>query len=261
MNIPIYQVDAFTDRVFGGNPAAVCPLDSWPDDALLANIAAENNLSETAFFVNRGDHFEIRWFTPTVEVDLCGHATLAASHVIFHDLAYPGHEIRFLSSAHGYLYVTREKELLVLNFPATMPVKAGPEEVVVRALRQKPLELWKSRDIMALYSKEEEVRNLHPDFPLLKQLGIPGIIVTAPGTGVDFVSRYFAPGVGIDEDPVTGSAHTTLIPYWAQRLGKTKLRALQVSKRQGELFCEMKDERVLIGGKALTYMKGKIELA
>jgi PhzF family phenazine biosynthesis protein len=260
MKLALYQVDAFTKKLFGGNPAAVCPLTSWLPDEQMAKIAAENNLAETAFFIENKDGFDIRWFTPKVEVDLCGHATLASAHVIFYHLMYSHPQIKFSTRQRGDLFVTRENDLLVLNFPATMPVRMAVDEDIVRALGKNPLEMWKSRDIMVVFNSEEVVRSLDPDFQILKKYDVVGVIATAPGDTVDFVSRFFAPGVGINEDPVTGSAHTTLIPYWSQRLGLTKMHALQVSKRQGELFCEMQGSRVLIGGHAVTYLVGEIQV-
>ena len=220
MKLPIYQADAFTSELFGGNPAAVIPLEEWLPDGVMQNIAAENNLSETAFFVEEGDSFRLRWFTPAVEVDLCGHATLATSHVLFEELGYEQPTINFNTS-----------------------------------------EVYKSDDYMVVLNSEQEVANLDPDFRMLNEVDARGIIVTAPGDEVDFVSRFFAPQAGIDEDPVTGSAHTKTTPYWSRKLKKDKLSARQISKRGGELICEMKGDRVEISGEAVTYMKGEITLA
>lgn len=255
---PIYQVDAFTRNTFGGNPAAVVPIGKWPEDHILQSIAAENNLSETAFFVSRGNFFEIRWFTPLLEIDLCGHATLATAHVLFEHLNYKKDIILFNTLQHGTLKAFRDKELIFLEFPATQPRKTGMPEGLVNGLGAVPQEVYESRDILAVFSSEAEILNLRPDFKLLKSLPNLGIIATAPGNTVDFVSRFFAPNAGIDEDPVTGSAHTTLIPYWANRLGKTKMKAYQLSTRIGDLNCEYKGEKVLIGGQAITYMKGEV---
>lgn len=257
MRLPIFQVDAFSDRVFKGNPAAVVPLDAWIDDALMQSIALENNLSETAFFVREGDGFRIRWFTPTNEVPLCGHATLASAWVIFH--LHGGDSISF-SSASGPLRVTRSASLLALDFPA-YPLRAfdGPRSVV-SALGGAPRELLaRDRLVFAVFDDEAAVRAVTPDFAALKREDYKALI-TAPGTDVDFVSRFFAPSEGIDEDPVTGSAHCSLIPYWAARLGKTALRAKQVSRRSGSLTCELRGDRVSIAGHAVRYLEGFIEV-
>jgi PhzF family phenazine biosynthesis protein len=260
MRILIYQVDAFTGELFGGNPAAVCPLKEWLDDEIMQNIAAENNLSETAFFVPHEEHFEIRWFTPVTEVDLCGHATLATAHVLYRHLHYRHEVIRFTTRYRGDLSVSKTDELIVLNFPASDPQPAAYPKVLGKALGKKPVELYKTRDFLAVYEKEEDVEAIAPDFMLLKTLGPAGIIITAPGKACDFVSRFFAPAYGIDEDPVTGSAHTTLIPYWASRLKKKELFAMQISRRKGELYCNYAGDRVTIGGKAVTFLTGEINL-
>lgn len=257
MEIPFYQIDAFTGKCFGGNPAAVCPLPEWLDDTLLQSIAAENNLSETAFFVPKDGDFELRWFTPTVEVDLCGHATLAAAFVLFNFLDYRLPEIVFHSRS-GRLLVSQSDDLIYLNFPATpaAPVRLPPE--LVKGLGKSPREVFKSRDYLAVFETEGDILELRPDFQALSQLDSLGVIVTATGEPADFVSRFFAPRAGVPEDPVTGSAHTTLVPYWAARLGKKKLHARQVSSRGGELFCEDFGERVSIAGKAVKFAEGKI---
>jgi PhzF family phenazine biosynthesis protein len=259
MKIPCFIVDAFAGEVFRGNPAAVCPLTVWLPDAVLQNIAAENNLSETAFTVPRGDEFEIRWFTPTIEVDLCGHATLAAAFVLFTERKFTGVEIRFHSRS-GVLKVTRGGEILTLDFPARPPQACALPEALIRGLGKVPAQVLKSRDYLAVLDSAAEVRALSPDFAVLKTLDCVGIIATAKGDDCDFVSRFFAPAAGINEDPVTGSAHCTLIPYWAQRLGKNKLFARQISHRGGELFCELAGDRVRIGGKAVLYLCGEIIL-
>ncbi len=259
MKIPIYQVDAFTGTLFAGNPAAVCPLESWLDDALMQNIAAENNLSETAFFVPMEDRFELRWFTPATEVKLCGHATLASAHVLFHLLGYQGDKIKFVSKS-GELIVTRSGDLLSLNFPAA---KSSPIDIppgLSEALGKSPRETHIAFDLLALFESQDDVLALKPNFNLLSNLDARGIIVTAPGKDCDFVSRFFAPRVGVNEDPVTGSAHTMLIPFWSRRSGKKKLRARQLSRRGGELFCEDLGERVLISGRAVTYLEGAAEI-
>lgn len=259
MRIPIYQVDAFTSRVFSGNPAAVCPLESWLPDATLQAIAAENNLSETAYFVGREGEYELRWFTPAVEVDLCGHATLASGFVVLTVLERALLEVRF-SSKSGPLRVTREGDLLALDFPSRPPEPCVAPAALAEALGRRPEEVRASRDYMAVYGSEEEVRSLRPDMERLRSLDRRATIVTAPGREADFVSRFFAPGFGIPEDPVTGSAHCTLVPYWAKRLGKSRLRALQVSARGGELFCEDRGERVSIAGRAVKFLEGSIEI-
>ena len=259
MKIPIYQVDAFTDRLFGGNPAAVCPLEEWLGPEIMQNIAAENNLSETAFFVKKDRIFELRWFTPAIEVDLCGHATLASAHVLYNHLGYIEERITF-SSMSGELGVTRSNGGLVLDFPATPPSPAEIKEELIRGLGSEPREVLKSRDYLAVFDNEDEILALQPNFSDLRKLDCLGIIVTAEGKGSDFVSRFFAPAVGIDEDPVTGSAHTTLIPFWSERLKKTSLHAFQLSSRRGELFCEYSGDRVKIGGQAKTFFTGEIVL-
>jgi PhzF family phenazine biosynthesis protein len=263
MKIPIYQVDAFTDKIFGGNPAAVCPLEQWLEPQTMQNIAAENNLAETAFFVRKGEGFDIRWFTPTVEINLCGHATLASAHVIFHYLDFKGEVIK-LQSRSGELRVTRAKDLLTLDFPANPPKPTQIPRRLVEAIHAEPQAAYRSRDLLVRFAKEEDIVSITPDFVLLSQVlksqDCLGLIATAPGDQVDFVSRFFAPPVGIDEDPVTGSAHTILIPFWAEQLDKKSLHAYQLSKRKGELFCELSGDRVLISGKAVTYLKGEIEI-
>lgn len=268
MRIPLYQIDAFTDRVFSGNPAAICPLEGtadWPADALLQSIAVENNLSETAFLLAGRDPVPLRWFTPEMEVDLCGHATLAAACVLFRFLE-PGRREVVFSSRSGPLPVTAEGDLLALDFPARPgePVPAPPP-ALLEGLGGQPLEVRRARDFLVAYATAAEVRALRPDMTLLAGLDALGVIATAPGDaeeggGPDFVSRFFAPGAGIPEDPVTGSAHCTLVPYWAERLGRTKLHARQVSPRGGELWCEARGDRVRIAGRAVCYLRGEIEL-
>lgn len=260
MNIKLFQVDAFTDHLFGGNPAAVCPLTKWLPDSLMQNIAMENNLSETAFYTLENDCYSIRWFTPAAEVDLCGHATLATAHVIFSHMGCRSETIEFQSRS-GVLSVRRDREKLLLNFPADRPVKVEAPGRIIEALAARPIEAYKGRtDYLFVFRDEEEIAAIHPDFRLLSTEGVRGIMVTAPGKSVDFVSRFFAPGVGIDEDPVTGSAHTTLIPYWSKRLGKIELNAIQASRRGGVLSCKLLGNRVEIGGKAVTYLEGIINV-
>jgi PhzF family phenazine biosynthesis protein len=262
MKIPIYQVDAFTDRLFGGNPAAVCPLEAWLADEVMQKIALENALAETAFFVRAGDEFEIRWFTPEIEMDLCGHATLAAAHVIVRHLKVPLQIVRFASPS-GPLTVTVEDGLLTLDFPSRPPQRTldVPREIL-EAIRVEPRETLKSRDYVLVYESEDVIRRIQPDQGLMNQINIDpgGVIVTAPGHDVDFVSRYFTPQASIFEDPVTGSAHCSLIPYWSGRLGKQSMIALQLSPRLGRLYCRESGERVLIAGEAVTYMEGQISV-
>ena len=268
MKLPIYQIDAFANAVFTGNPAAVCPLERWPSDATMQSIAAENNLAETAFFVPRaanvvpganGPDYDLRWFTPEAEVDLCGHATLASGYVVFTALA-PGRDSVTFHSRSGPLTVRRVGERLSLDFPARPPARCDPPAGLVEALGATPREVWMSRDLMVVFDSEDEVRALRPSFDRIRALGVFGVIVTAPGREVDFVSRFFAPLQGVPEDPVTGSAHCTLVPYWAKRLGRNKLRAHQVSTRGGELHCEDRGERVTIAGRAVKYLEGTIEV-
>ncbi len=262
MKIPLYQVDAFTGRVFAGNPAAVCPLDDWLDDATMQAIAAENNLSETAFFVDRREHCDLRWFTPAMEVDLCGHATLASAWVIFHLLKPERRSVRFESKS-GPLTVEREGkgEVLAMDFPAVPPAPCEAADGLISALGSAPGEVLAApRDYFAVYDSEDEVRAVAPDFAALERLDRLGVIVTAPGDEADFVSRFFAPAAGIPEDPVTGSAHSTLTPYWAGRLEKSELRAQQLSRRGGEIFCEDRGERVKIAGRCALYLEGAIHI-
>ena len=259
MELPIYQVDAFASSIFRGNPAAICPLTEWLPDETLQAIAVENNLSETAYFVRQGERFHLRWFTPGSEVDLCGHATLASAFVLFHFLNEPGKTIYFDTKS-GELTVTREGELLTLDFPSRPPAafEAGPE--LLAAIGGQPIEVCKARDVVLVYKTEAEILALKPDMGALSKLDHFGFIVTAPGTTCDFVSRFFAPAKGVPEDPVTGSAHTTLIPYWAKRLGKSELLARQVSKRTGELYCKLEGDRVKIAGYAAPFLRGTITL-
>lgn len=259
MKIPYYEVPAFTSKPFAGNPAGVCLLPTWLPDATLQNIAAQNNLSETAFLVPHDDDFELRWFTPGTEVDLCGHATLASAFVLFSEAGFKGDTIRFHSKG-GELSVTRAGEILELDFPSRPPQPCTAPEALIRGLGETPLQVLKSRDYFAVFASEADVRSLKPDFASLATVDALGIIVTAPGGDCDFVSRFFAPAAGIDEDPVTGSAHCTLIPYWAERFGKTQFFARQVSKRGGELFCRLAGDRVRIGGEAVLYLRGEIEV-
>lgn len=262
MRIPIYQVDAFTDHLFGGNPAAVCPLREWLPAETMQAIAAENNLSETAFFVPEGEDYLLRWFTPAVEIELCGHATLASGHVITRILDPERKAVRFHTLKAGTLAVTREGDGLMMDFPALPPEPAPADPRVLKALGAEPREtLRQGHRVIAVYARAEEVAGLRPDLAALRSVGEVSVLVTAPGSdGIDFVSRYFAPNHGIDEDPVTGGAHCVLTPYWAKRLGKTRLRARQVSARGGDLVCELKGERVTLGGTAKLYLEGAITI-
>ena len=259
MEIPIYQVDAFTGRPFGGNAAAVCPLPHWPEDRLMQQIAGENNLAETAFFVRDGPGFHLRWFTPEIEMDLCGHATLATAHVLFHHLGHPGDVIHF-SSMSGPLTVRKKDGRIELDFPARDPAPARLPPIIAAGIGVEPLEVLKARDYVLLLRDEAAVRSLEPDRQLLDRINIDpgGIIVTARGSRTDFVSRFFTPQATLFEDPVTGSAHCSLVPYWARKLGKTTLVAEQVSRRGGTLWCELAGDRVRMAGEAVTYLEGKI---
>ncbi|HMW33194.1 MAG TPA: PhzF family phenazine biosynthesis protein [bacterium] len=258
MKITMYQVDAFTRKVFSGNPAAVCPMQVWPEDEIMRGIAAENNLSETAFFIPQGDDFALRWFTPEVEIDLCGHATLATAHVLFEHLHFERSEIHFHTQS-GKLTIRRLPDgKLLMDFPARKPLPCTVPRVLVEGLGANPDVILKARDYFCVFDSEATVRALSPDFTMLKSLG-EKVIVTARGDTTDFVSRFFAPSVGINEDPVTGSAHCSLIPYWAERLGKDELYAHQVSKRGGEIFCKLRGDRVDIGGYAADYLQGTIQ--
>jgi PhzF family phenazine biosynthesis protein len=257
MEIPIFQVDAFAGSVFSGNPAAVCPIEHWLPDETLQAIAAENNLAETAYFVRRNGGFQLRWFTPTCEVDLCGHATLASAFVLFEELREPGEALRFDTKS-GALFVRRNNGLLALDFPARPPQAVQADPSLVSALGGDPVEILAARDYLVRYRSEAEVRALAPDFPALKKLDRFAVIATAPGEDCDFVSRFFAPAQGIPEDPATGSSHCTLTPYWAGQLGKTDLHARQISARGGELFCKLLGDRVEIAGRATLFLRGRI---
>ncbi len=252
---PLYQIDAFADRAFAGNPAAVMPLEHWLPDAVMQAIAAENNLSETAFFVREGDGYRIRWFMPVGEIDLCGHATLASAFVVLTELE-PGRDRVAFESMSGPLAVTREGERFCLDFPMRAPNPVPCPAGLSEALGVPVKEAWLTRDLFALLEDEAAVRNLKPDLEALSRLEPTSFVVTAKGTDCDFVSRCFAPREGIPEDPVTGSVHCVLIPYWAERLGKTRLFARQLSKRGGELFCELQGDRVKIAGKAVKVLEG-----
>jgi PhzF family phenazine biosynthesis protein len=255
----IYQVDAFTDKLFGGNPAAVCPLETWMDTALMQKIALENNLSETVFYVRNGNRFDIRWFTPSVEVDLCGHATLAAAFVLFFHEGFTGDKIYFHSDRSGPLSVKNHDGFLSLNFPSDQihQIEMTPE--IMSGFNICPVAAYLGKtDYMLIFDNEEQISNIIPDYPVIEQWPVRGVIVTAPGVGSDFVSRFFAPQSGVNEDPVTGSAHTSLTPYWSAKLNKNELTAIQLSPRRGFLQCTNLQDRVEISGKAKLYLKGEI---
>lgn len=261
MKIPMYQVDAFTSAVFAGNPAAVCLLEAWIDDTTLQAIAAENNLSETAFLVPNEKGFDLRWFTPKIEVALCGHATLASAFVLFFCRNWSEETLRFQTRQSGRLTVTRKGDVLEMDFPARPATAGAPLEGLTKALGVAAENVYGSaEDVMVVLDSERTVVGVQPDFAVLEQVDCRGIIITAPGECCDFVSRFFAPRVGVPEDPVTGSAHCVLIPYWSEVLGKKELHARQVSRRGGELFCGLGDGRVRISGKAALYLEGTITL-
>jgi predicted PhzF superfamily epimerase YddE/YHI9 len=260
MSLQVFHVDAFTARPFGGNPAAVCPLAGWLDDGLLQAVAAENNLSETAFFVPLGDHYELRWFTPRCEVKLCGHATLASAFVVLQLLEAGRDLARFETRFSGALSVSRDGDLLAMDFPLLAPwTCADPPAALIGGLGKAPAAVMQIEDnYFAVYEREEDVKRIRPNFRLLEKLHPAGVAITAPGDDADFVSRYFAPSYGIPEDPVTGSTHCSLAPYWAQRLGKTSLHARQVSERGGELWCEVTAGRVILKGNAVLTLRGEL---
>ncbi len=259
MRIPYYQVNAFTTSVFGGNPAGVCLLDEWLEDRLLLQIAAENDLSETAFLVRGDPNYHLRWFTPRIEMELCGHATLASAFVVFRYVEEEWDRVSFETKS-GLLTVERKDDLLMMDFPSWPPTPFAMTQELADSLGREPEAVFRVRDYLAVFPSQADVRNLRPDFKKLEELDCLGIIATAPGDEVDFVSRFFAPRAGIPEDPVTGSAHSTLIPYWSKRLSKTTLHAHQLSQRGGELFCEDRGDRVSIGGHAVIYLEGTIHL-
>jgi PhzF family phenazine biosynthesis protein len=260
LKIPMYQVDAFAGKIFSGNPAAICPLETWLPDAQMQAIAAENNLAETAFFVRNGAGYKLRWFTPMVEIDLCGHATLATAYIILNDLT-PGERSVSFETKSGKLTVTRDGDLYSLDFPSRPPARCGevcPE--LIPALGGKPEAILAARDYFVVYGSEEELRALKPNMHALMTIDRFAVIATAPGRDVDFVSRFFAPAKGVPEDPVTCSAHCSLIPYWSERLGKKKLHAYQASARGGELWCEDRGDRVTMSGNAVRFFEGTIFL-
>jgi len=258
MKLKQYQIDAFASRVFEGNPAAVCPLNAWLDDGLLQTIAEENNLSETAFFVPSGSSFHLRWFTPNKEVGLCGHATLAAAHVLFERLGYAKPSIEFETRS-GKLVVERKGDALAMDFPAMPPKLCTAPTALIEGLGKQPVEVLAADDYIAVFDSEATICALTPDLMILSKLDLRGVAVTAPGVKHDFVSRFFAPKYGIPEDPVTGSAHCELAPYWAVQIGKTTLQARQVSKRGGDVLCELRGDHVTLTGSAVLFMEAEIE--
>lgn len=255
----MYQVDAFAERVFEGNPAAVCPLQQWPGDSLLQAIAEENNLSETAFFAPAGEAFKLRWFTPLAEVDLCGHATLASAHVLYRQLGYAKQQIRFLTRS-GQLTVERTESGLSMNFPAEPSLPCESPAALSEGLGLPPCEVLAGPDYVAIYESEAQVRALSPDFAQLQQLERRGVVVTAPGETDDFISRCFFPKLGVNEDPVTGSAHCQLAPYWAARFGRSHLVARQLSRRGGSVGCTVNGQRVILTGRAVDFMQAEITI-
>lgn len=261
MTYPIYIIDAFTDHVFGGNPAAVCPLQEWLPAATMQQLANENNLSETAFFVQRMDgDYDIRWFTPELEIDLAGHPTLASAFALFEILGHAKDEIRFHSKS-GLLTVTRKGELMEMNFPARMPVKCDIPPHLLEGFNITPQKVLRSRDYLLVFNNQDEIEKAIPDYTHLNQVDTLGIIITAKGNQADFVSRFFVPNSVIGEDPVTGSAHATLIPYWAQELTLSTMKAEQLSKRRGDLWCGIAGDRVTIAGKAVLYLTGTFNIS
>ena len=260
MRIPLYQVDAFTGSLFGGNPAAVCPLPEWLPETTMQSIASENNLAETAFFVAQGESYLLRWFTPTVEVELCGHATLASGYVVTHILRPERRSVRFETLKAGPLEVAREGDLLAMDFPCWPPEQEPADPRILAALGEAPVRSFVARGrTLAVYESAEDVAALKPDFAAMRRVPGADAIVTAPGRdGIDFVSRYFAPNFGVDEDPATGSAHCVLTPYWAERLGKKQLKAQQISARVGDLLCTLRGDRITLAGRAVLYLEGQI---
>ena len=257
MKIKFYQVDAFTTKVFEGNPAAVCPLEEWLDDATMQMIAMENNLAETAFFIQNGDTYDLRWFTPTKEVNLCGHATLASAYVLYNYLSYDKEQIIFNSKS-GPLNISKESELITMDFPVEIPVTCETPEEIIEAFGIRPVEVLRNVDYIVVLEDGTDLTALKPNFEALKKLGLRGVCITTTDAKYDFVSRFFAPNYGIDEDSVTGSAHTQLIPYWAKRMNKTTFNVKQVSKRGGELKCQLDGERVFISGTAVCCIVGEM---
>lgn len=260
MKIKYYQIDAFiTEKPFSGNPAGVCILDEWLPDEILQSIAFENNLAETAFVIPKTDHYDLRWFTPTIEMDLCGHATLAPAYLIMNVLEPKLNEVKFISNS-GELIAKKDESRIEINFPSRPPIKSSPMKGLVESIGLEPISVFKSRDYLFLYDNEEQIKSINPDMMKLSQIDCFAVIVTAKGEKCDFVSRFFAPSAGVPEDPVTGSAHSTLIPFWAERLSKNSLYARQISQRGGELFCKHQNNRALMAGKCKIYFEGNISI-
>jgi PhzF family phenazine biosynthesis protein len=259
MKLKLYQIDAFADKLFEGNPAAVCPLDQWVPDEIMQAIASENNLSETAFFVPQDDGFQIRWFTPVHEVNLCGHATLASAYVLFHLMSYPRKEVRFQSRS-GLLTVQRDGDWLTMDFPAQPPEPCAVPDAICEAFEVQPLECLCAEDYIVVFESQADISYVRPDMASLAKLDLRGVAITARGSEQDFVCRFFAPRFGIDEDPVTGSAYTQLVPYWAGVLNKKEFKARQLSRRGGEVHTTLNGDRVTISGKARKYLEGMIDI-
>ncbi len=260
MNIPVYQINAFINKVFAGNPAAVCPLEKWLEDSVLQAVAKENNLSETAFFIKEKNSYQIRWFSPITEVDLCGHATLASAFVIFNNFEKSSNQISFHSRSGKLVVVREDNNLLSMNFPSRPAKACWAPENLLEGFNIKPLEVLSADDYLVVFANESDIEDLKPDMEKLKQLDLRGVSVTAPGNEADFVSRFFAPKFGIDEDPVTGVAHCTLVPYWSGKLGKKDLHAYQISQRGGELFCRDLGDRIIIAGRAVKVSETTITI-
>ena len=262
MKLPVYIADAFTDKLFGGNPAAVCPLQEWLPAKTMQTIAAENNLSETAFIIEEDDHYRIRWFTPATEVNLCGHATLASAHIFYTELGHTKPEIWFESHSGMLKVIQKDSNTYTLDFPVNIPEETFEiPEGLFQGLGIEPVQIFKtSFDYMVVLASQQKIENLKPDFSALAKVKARGVITTAKGDAVDFVSRCFYPQSGVNEDPVTGSAHTIMVPYWANKLNKTNFKAIQLSKRKGFLDCELKNNRVLMSGNAVTYLRGEYEI-
>ena len=260
LKIPIYQVDAFTSKIFKGNPAAVCPLKEWLPDKIMQHIAMENNLSETAFFIEESDIFHIRWFTPKSEIDLAGHPTLASAHILINEYKKNNKSLIFKTKIGDTLDVSINKNLYFMNFPSRPPKIVEDTRDIYEALGKKPVELLAHRDLIAVFDNQNEIFSINPDLEKLKKLDYPSVVITSLGDDSDFVSRNFAPKLGIPEDPVTGSSHCELIPYWSKKLDKKDMIALQISERGGKIHCTDKNDRVIIGGEAVTFSRGEIDL-
>ena len=260
MKIPIFQVDAFTSDIFKGNPAAVCPLKEWLPDKMMQNIAMENNLSETAFYVEDNGIFYIRWFTPKAELDLAGHPTLATAHILLSEFQNDNKELTFKTKVGDTLKVTINENLYLMDFPSRPPKRINEIDLLYEALGKKPIEILAHRDLIAVFNNQDEILSINPDLEKLKKIDFPSVVITSLGDNSDFVSRNFAPKLGIPEDPVTGSSHCELIPYWSNKINKKEMIALQVSERGGKIYCTYKDSRVLLGGEAVTFLRGEIDL-